>query len=351
MAADTTKVLSIQKENITFVVCGKIGQKGPLRTSICLASIRQFFPSSKIILSTWQGEPLEELCDLYDEVVLSDAALAPLHYSSLLDRARPNTVNLQQISGHAGMSRVRTKWAVKTRTDFVFTGDDFLYFYQHWIPLINSRIPQCCIFQCRVLVPWLFTKNPEYTSVAYQLSDFFQFGLTEDLLLLWDGHQESSETMNYFTENPNSLFENPEHYNHLYNVEQSFFLNVVRPRLPVYLPRWYCDPVVKEHLWEIRRIYASNILTATLFELGLKTRWEYEEPVFKPAMFLSFQTLLQWYLDVCDSDNRVCKDFLTDNPAPQTAPLSLMRKIRMTLREYKVPWTIYHFIKHNILKR
>lgn len=254
-----------QKEDLTFVVCGKVQTRGKLQTKNCLASIRKFFPASKIILSTWLGEPIDELEGLYDELVLSNGALCPPKYSSLLDRPRPNTGNLQQVMGHAGLSRVKTRWAVKTRTDFILTGDDFLSFYQRWEPELNIRLSKYCIFQRQVLVPWLFTKNPEYTSVAYQLSDFFQLGLTEDLLLLWDGHQEPDETLNYFTLHPDSPFDNPDRYNHLYNVEQSFFLHVVRPRLTVYLPQWYCDPVVKEHLDEIYRVYAfSSLLFAPL---------------------------------------------------------------------------------------
>lgn len=340
-----------QKEELSFVVCGKILTRGKLRTADCLASIREFFPMSKIILSTWQDEPVEGLGPLYDELVLSDASSCRPKYSSLLDRERPNTGNLQQVSGHAGMSRVKTKWAVKTRTDFILTGDDFFRFYAQWEPALDVRLPDCRIFQRRVLAPWLFTKDPEHTLVAYQLSDFFQFGLTEDLLLLWDGHQEPDEVLDYFARHPDSGFDNPEHYNHLYNVEQGFFLHVVRDALPVWLPQWYCDPAVEEHLDEIHRVYASNVLTATLFELGLKTRWEHEEPIFKPGTFLSFQSLLGWYLAVCDPDNEECRAFLRENPTPKTAPWTLTRKIRMTLREYKVPWEVYQFIKRNFLSR
>lgn len=340
-----------QKAELTFVVCGKVLTQGKLQTKDCLASIREFFPASKIILSTWLGEPTEELAGLYDEIVLSDGTLCRPQYSSLLNRPRPNTGNLQQVMAHAGLSRVKTQWAVKTRTDFILTGDDFLTFYQRWEPELNVRLPEYCIFRRRVLAPWLFTKNPEYTSVAYQLSDFFQLGLTEDLLMLWDGHQESDEELNYFTLHPDGPFDNPEKYNHLYNVEQSFFLHVVRSRLGVYLPRWYCDPAVKEHLDEIRRVYASNVMTATLFELGLKTRWEHEEPIFKPGTFLSFQSFLGWYLEVCDPENEACKAFLRDHPTPATAPWTLTRKIRMTLREYKIPWEVYQFIKQHFLKR
>ena len=50
-----------QKAELTFVVCGKVLTQGKLQTKDCLASIREFFPASKIILSTWLGEPTEEL--------------------------------------------------------------------------------------------------------------------------------------------------------------------------------------------------------------------------------------------------------------------------------------------------
>lgn len=338
-----------EKDNLTFVVCGKVLTQGKLRTWDCLASIREYFPTSRIILSTWLGEPVEELVSMYDELVLSDASLYPLEYSSLLNKNRPNTANIQQISGHAGLSRVKTKWAVKTRTDFILTGDGFFQFYSHWDSVLNVRLPEYSIFKRRVLVPWLFTKNPEKTSVAYQMSDFFQLGLTEDLLLLWDGHQETKETLNYFADHPNSPYSNPDQYNHLYNVEQGFFLHAVKKRLSVWMPQWYCDPAAREHLDEIHRVYASNFLTATLFELGLKTRWEAEEPIFEPGTFLSFQMLTDWYLQVCDSKNEECYNFLQDNPTPKTAPWTLMRKLRMTLREYRVPWEIYQFFKRNFL--
>lgn len=340
-----------RKEDLTFVVCGKVLTGGKLRTVDCLASIRRYFPTSTIILSTWQNEPVEDLEGLYDELVLSDATLCPPQYSSLLNRDRPNTGNLQQVSGHAGLSRVKTRWAVKTRTDFILTGDHFLTFYQHWEPILDVRCSDKVIFKRRILAPWLFTKVPEHTRQAYQLSDFFQLGLTEDLLLLWDGHQESEDTMDYFNRHPDSPFDNPEHYNHRYNVEQTFFLNVLRAKLEVYLPRWYCDPKVNEHLEEIHKVYASNVLIGTLFELGLKTRWEWEEPIFEPGTFLSFQILLRWYLEVCDSTNEECRKFLEEHPEPQTKPWTLMRKIRMTLREYQIFWVPYQFIKRNILSR
>jgi hypothetical protein len=53
-------------KELTFVVQGKV--QGNTRR--CLESIRQFYPQSKIILSTWVGEPFAGL--EYDAVVQSE---------------------------------------------------------------------------------------------------------------------------------------------------------------------------------------------------------------------------------------------------------------------------------------
>lgn len=334
-----------QKEDITFVVCGKILTNGKFRTIDCLASIRKFFPESKIVLSTWLKEPVERLASYCDEVAISNPASCPIKYNSVLDQNRPNTADVQQVTGQAGMALVRTPWAVKTRTDFLFTGDAFFHFYRQWEPILTWYDKQYRIFKRRVLAPWLFTKDPSNTCVAYQLSDFFQFGTTEDLKLLWDGHRELEEVMNYFAEHPNSPYSNPDKYNHLYNVEQCFFMNAVQKRISVRMPEWYCDPKVKEYLPEIECVYASNVLLATLFELQIRTRWEEEEPIFPEGMLISFQTLLQWYLRWCDSPDEVCQSYLKEHPVPLTAKRRLGRKLRMRLREYRRLREIYRFCR------
>ena len=137
----------------------------------------------------------------------------------------------------------------------------------------------------------LFTENPELKSVSYMLSDFFQFGLTEDLKLFWDGHQETDEDLNFYATQTGSAFSNPEHYNHLFNVEQMFFRNVIKKtKLPIWLPQWYCDDEIREHLPELKTVYASNVLLGTLFELQLETRWQEEEPIFNTKKYISLQS-------------------------------------------------------------
>lgn len=335
-----------QKNEITFIVAGKILQNGKLNTISCLKSIRVFFPESKIILSTWNDEPVEECQPFCDQINTLNFSDFPIKYSSLLNQNRPNTGYIQQVLVHTALEKVTTKWTVKTRTDFVLENDNFFHFYCQWDLYLSCYHADYRIFQRRVLAPWLFTKNPDKTSVAYQLSDFFQFGLTDDLLLLWDGHQDLDEHLNFYTLNPENGYTNPEKYNHLYNVEQAFFMNAIeKSDVSVKFPKWYCDPISLEVLDQIHLVYSSNVLLATLCELGWKTRWEYEEPIFGKGMLISFQMLLSWYLEDLEPNNQRCKDFLLKNPEPCLRKIKISRKIRMLLREITFFRVVFRWVK------
>lgn len=325
---------AISKDQMTFVVCGKIVLHGEHNTKRALTSIHDHFPTSYIVLSTWQGEPLDDVAPLCDELVLSDPEAYAVPFDSLLDQTRKNTVNIQQITGTAGMSRVTTPWTAKTRTDFVLTGDGFYRFYVRWESALKTCDERYRVFKRRVLAPWIFTKDPETTAIAYQLSDFFQFGTTEDLRLLWDGHQEPDEVLNFFSENRDTAYTNPKRYNHLFDPEQCFFLHAIKKcGLELPLPRWYCDPDMGNHLPEIKKTYASNVLLATLHELQIDTRWKKEEALYKDGTLISAQRLFSWYLKYVDGENQACREFLALHPTPELERRSLTRKIRMILRE------------------
>ena len=72
----------IDKKDITFVVQGPVST-GEFSTKESLQSIREYFPSSQIILSTWEGSNIDNLP--FDEVLLSKAPGAP-HSIPLQDR-------------------------------------------------------------------------------------------------------------------------------------------------------------------------------------------------------------------------------------------------------------------------
>ncbi len=100
----------IDTKEITFVVQGPVEKKA---TSLCLQSIRNSFPNSRIVLSTWAGSHTDGL--EYDSVVYSED-----HGAAVCDLNNVNcNINRQILSSKAGLEIVKTKYVAKVRSDLI----------------------------------------------------------------------------------------------------------------------------------------------------------------------------------------------------------------------------------------
>ncbi len=90
----------------TFVVQGAIG----LTTANNLASIRYFYPNSKIILSTWPNQSIKDL--QFDDLIVN---IDPGPVKTFENHGL-NT-NRQIVSTYSGLKRVQTQKVIKSRTD------------------------------------------------------------------------------------------------------------------------------------------------------------------------------------------------------------------------------------------
>lgn len=106
VAAFENTSAKICKDDITFVISGKVGLTGSFSTQRCIESVRRFFPTSQVILSTWAGEPVEKLASLCDEVLLlkePKEKLCKYYCTEDHPAQRVNSINKQQLSVHAGL--------------------------------------------------------------------------------------------------------------------------------------------------------------------------------------------------------------------------------------------------------
>lgn len=180
-------------DNITFVVQGAVqgastGEGVP--TAETLASIRRHFPTSRIVLSTWEGEDTWEC--VADEVITS-VDPGPI----LGGRAGEitNNINRQIVSTYRGLERVRTLWAVKMRSDARITGRGFIGLAAGF----PWRHPKARLFEERVVVIREFTRSARsYVPMPFHPSDLFQFGLTQDLRLFWSGDLIEGERLDEY---------------------------------------------------------------------------------------------------------------------------------------------------------
>ena len=193
----------IASEDITFVVQGAIDK---INTSLCLSSIKKHFKNSKIILSTWEGSDVEGLD--YDELILNKD---PKGFK-FSDKFYDNT-NRQIVSSINGLRSVKTKYACKVRSDIILLSNSFLKFFDKFSKRSNSYI----LYKKRVLTyifSCKFKHLDEYT--PFHVGDWIFFGLTEDLIKMYDISLIAEKDAAFYNGFPKSapirFYKNPQKY-------------------------------------------------------------------------------------------------------------------------------------------
>lgn len=182
------KAPAVSSEQVGVVVQGPvIGRPteppDQRHTERVLRSVRRAVPGAQVVLSTWKGSDLTGL-DV-DLVVLNDDP-GPTRLrgpsSSWL-----NNVNRQVVSTRAGLERINRPLAMKLRSDLELVDGRALSLFGGW----PARAPKLQVFRERILVPsfYTFRHGRVFDRFPYQVSDWFQLGLHEDLLDLWSTPQ------------------------------------------------------------------------------------------------------------------------------------------------------------------
>lgn len=173
----------ISSSDISVIVQGAIIKNETEKT---LKSIRKKLPNAEIILSTWQGSDILDLD--YDILVLNEDPGA----NSLLPVAENiDNVNRQIISTKNGLKRATRKYALKLRTDCKISGLGFINCFNKIKTNNLKREKAYNYFKERVIIDSIFTRDPrgiasEKLNLCFHPSDIWQFGLTEDLMNLFN---------------------------------------------------------------------------------------------------------------------------------------------------------------------
>lgn len=156
-------------------------------TQRVLRSVRRALPDAQLVLSTWKGA---DLCGLdADTVVLNDDP-GPTQLRGPSSHWT-NNVNRQAVSTRAGLELIARPVAIKLRSDLELVDDRALRLFGGW-PARSDRVR---VLRERVLVPsfYSFQGSRVFDRFPYQVSDWFQLGLHQDLLDLWSApHWETS---------------------------------------------------------------------------------------------------------------------------------------------------------------
>ena len=151
-------------------------------TKACIARARKLFPAAEIVFSTWRGTAVADLT--VDKVVFSeDPGGHPFNHN---DAFLLNNTNRMLRTVKAGLTTSK-EYVLKLRSDLYLYDKNFLRYFDRYdkfyIPLR--------VFRKKVLLFSLWTRAFHLTDsgrqpCAFHVSDWAQFGLTEDVKLLWD---------------------------------------------------------------------------------------------------------------------------------------------------------------------
>lgn len=223
----------IASKDVSVVVQGYADEN----TRYTIESIRRYMPEATIILSTWKECDVRGLA--YDLLVVSEDPGA-VDCSRWEEQTILNNGNRQIVSTKNGLDVVKTKYALKLRSDLILLGDGILSYFGLYE---KERDLSYSLFGKRVIIGELFTRknfvyhreNRKYdVPKPFHPSDWFAFGLTEDLQRLFCNVStiEEGEMANYLCKYPDRVIKNKYKYSWRYCTEQHIFWAAVRKQFP-----------------------------------------------------------------------------------------------------------------------
>ncbi|GAM63812.1 lipopolysaccharide synthesis protein wavE [Vibrio ishigakensis] len=263
----------------------------------CLSSIREHLPGAKIILSTWRGQNLEGLD--FDELVLCDDPGQNIRQYNEDGTPHFFNNNRQIVSTIEGLKRVKTKYAIKLRSDNYLTCNAFVEIKNKY-----DKYGQDRVFNERVVVSDIFTrKYAKGLPVAFHISDFFYYGLTSDLQTLWN-----IDLLSDFIPSDSQPIDPSDPY-HLVDCTQLFAIKALE-NVNVSINLSHLHDVSGNKLSKSESFIANNliILDSNMLGLGLPEKFKGKARVSKPKGQCTHYQFFEWeslYKQYCDNNYQV----------------------------------------------
>lgn len=224
---------TIPYEEITAVVQGPVEE---VYTRLVIESIRRYLPGARIVLSTWKDANIAGL-DI-DELVINEDPGAPAFIKKNGARHADNR-NRLLVSTKGGLEKVTTKYVLKLRSDCILAGDGIVRNYGRY-PLKTKDLS---ITKNKLVIGELcnITRlrfNEAIVNLPFHMSDWFFFGLTEDLRNYFvETEIESLEQMTKWNFKNNMIISSDDeigqNWKRRYNAEQYYFISALRRKYDI----------------------------------------------------------------------------------------------------------------------
>ena len=214
MQSDTIKELNCLSENgsnLSIIVQGPLLKNNLQKDALMCQHWRQMFPQAEIIFSISSCNFIDmknkkddfiQKSFLYDDIKHDTIQLNSLETlfenSNIIvgsfegiplppiknDTTSANNINLQISAAQKGLAYTSKKYVLRIRNDLCLTNKSFIDIYNNSAFKKRGNYSK---FTQRVMIPEVFTINPlTLFRMPFHYSDWFHFGLTEDVKRIWD---------------------------------------------------------------------------------------------------------------------------------------------------------------------
>ncbi|GHU00536.1 hypothetical protein FACS1894186_1310 [Alphaproteobacteria bacterium] len=260
--------------DITFVVQGAVY---PGTTQEVIDSVRRHFPESPIVFSSTTPQEQAGLTGV--DIYQANADPGDWVAQELPDR-KPSNCNRQIVNTREGLRHAATPYAFKLRSDMPLTGRGFLDYFDAF-----PARDEYTIFSHRILACCWFSRNPRSSdNLPFHLSDLAFFGLTSDLLSMYDIPLMSRQ---------DALFRPKRCVPSRMVAEQYIFVSALAAHGRQVSLRDYKDSS-SQNIALTERLFASNFAFLDFDQLSIAPTRDYFILEKHPAIFRTCYTHLEW---------------------------------------------------------
>lgn len=269
----------IESKDISIII------QGPVYEDIAkkiIYNMRTLLPDAEIIISTWIGQKVVGLNA--DLIILNED---PGCVEILENPIRYSTANRQIVSTLAGLKKGTRKYAIKMRSDIYFKNTGFLKYFDKF----NERNDEYKILINRVVMSTIFTPNPKRYALPYHPSDWFYFGLRDDLINIFDIPLSIEPETSRWYENHIYPELNTEPYLCRYRAEQYIWYTFLKKYINFKFEHAF--DVYNGNIERSELVFANNSVLVDPNRLGLRS-YKYQN-ITKEQLNTYFSPLYNYY--------------------------------------------------------
>ncbi|ACH64905.1 WavE lipopolysaccharide synthesis [Aliivibrio fischeri MJ11] len=279
----------IESRDISIIVQGQLFKSEHSSTLDVLQSIRKYYPNAEVILSTWTGSEISPLYQsLCDQVVLSDDPGDGSYGKP------PLNINRQIVSSRAGIDKATRTYAIKTRTDLIFTSDSLASF----MGLTLERTPEFSLGFGHICVADFSTRSHiSGLKVPFWVCDFVYAGRKEDVKKIFDVNLYTKNDFEYYLTHPKPDYMYRQSDVFQYTPETYFAYNYLKQGRDIPFENSYDNNSIAMELYG--NLLINNFIVLGEEQLGI-TSLKYHLPIHPPRKIMTYPKWSKLYLEKYD---------------------------------------------------